>query len=54
MTDEQAYKLGEWLRNNQNRPLGYMEKEFLKGLVDQSNTIGQLIENLAGLAGMIR
>lgn len=54
MTDEQAYKLGEWLRNNQNRQLNFMEKEFLKSLVDQSNTIGQLIENLAGLAGMIR
>ena len=54
MTDEQAYKLGEWLNKNQNRPLSYMEKEFLKSLVDQSNTIGQLIENLAGLAGMIR
>jgi len=26
----------------------------LKSLVDQSNTIGQLIENLSGLAGMIR
>ena len=54
MTDEQAYKLGEWLRNNQNRPLTFMEKEMLKGIIDNSATIKDILERLGGLAGMIR
>lgn len=54
MNEQQLNAVTAWISNNKNRPLTFMEKEVLKSLIDQSYTVGDLINNLTGLAGMLK
>lgn len=42
----------QWINNNSNRPISFLEKEIIKSTVDNCYTVGDLVTVILNMTGM--